>query len=62
MKYCFYACQKFPNWLKLARLLLCLGIFISVPNNSNAEEVAILKSAEIGAYSEAIEAFKRYYF
>jgi putative ABC transport system substrate-binding protein len=35
-----------------------LGLFLGAPNSSYAEEVAILKSAEIEAYSESIGAFK----
>jgi len=45
--------------VKYGGLVLCLGIVLGVPHSTDAEEVAILKSAEIGAYSEAIEAFKR---
>jgi putative ABC transport system substrate-binding protein len=44
--------------VKYAGLVLCLGIVLGVPNSTYAEEVAILKSAEIVAYSEAIDAFK----
>ena len=58
MKHDFYRCPKFPDWVKPTLLVLCLGIFIGVPNNAYAEVVAILKSAEIGAYTEAIDAFK----
>ena len=50
--------QKFPNRVKYFWLALCIGICIGVSPNSHAEEIAILKSAEIGAYSEAIDAFK----
>ena len=35
-----------------------MGILFSIPNSAYAEEVAILKSAEIGAYAEAIDGFK----
>ena len=58
MKHDFHKDQQFPDRVKHAWLVLCLGIFISVPNSTFAEEVAILKSAEIVAYSEAIDAFK----
>jgi putative ABC transport system substrate-binding protein len=58
MKHDFYRGSRFPDWVKHAWLVLCLGLFIGVPNSAYAEEVAILKSAEIGAYSEAIDAFK----
>ena len=44
--------------MKYVWLIVCLGIFSGLPDCAHAEEVAILKSAEIGAYSEAIEAFK----
>ena len=59
MKHDDYRGSRFPDWVKYAWLVLCLGMFIGVPNSAYAEEVAILKSAEIGAYSEAIDAFKR---
>ncbi len=39
-------------------LALVLGLFITLPQITSAEEIAILKSADIGAYSEAIDAFK----
>ncbi len=58
MKHDFYRGSRFPDWVKPVWLVLCLGMFIGVPNSAYAEEVAILKSAEIGAYSEAIDAFK----
>jgi len=58
MKRCSYRCQRFRDWVKYVGLVLCLGIVLGVPNSTYAEEVAILKSAEIGAYSEAIDAFK----
>ncbi len=38
--------------------MLFLGVVLSGQGVARAEEVAILKSAEIGAYSEAISAFK----
>ncbi len=37
---------------------LFLSLFLCFPSLSWAEEIAILQSAEIGAYSEAIQAFK----
>lgn len=58
MKDCRYIFQKFPEQAKHVWLILCLGLFLGLPNGSYAEEVAILKSADIGAYSEAIDAFK----
>jgi putative ABC transport system substrate-binding protein len=45
--------------MKYVWVILCLGICIDVPGRSYAEEVAILKSAEIRAYTEAIDAFKK---
>jgi putative ABC transport system substrate-binding protein len=59
MKQKSYRGQRFPDWVThVSLLVLCLGMFIGVPNSVYAEEVAILKSADIGAYSEAIDAFK----
>lgn len=58
MKHDFHKGQLFPDWVKHAWLVLCLGILLLLPNGAYAEEVAILKSAEIVAYSEAIAAFK----
>jgi putative ABC transport system substrate-binding protein len=59
MKQDFYRGQRFPDWVThVSLLVLCLGMFIGVPKSAYAEEVAILKSADIGAYSEAIDTFK----
>jgi len=58
MNHDLYRGSRFPDWVKHVWLVLCLGTFIGVPNSAYAEEIAILKSAEIGAYSEAIDAFK----
>ena len=58
MKRDCYRYRRFPEWMKSAWLVLWFGIFLGMPNGTYAEEVAILKSAEIGAYSEAIDAFK----
>lgn len=58
MKQGFHRCQRFPDWMKSIWLVLWLGTLLGVPNSAYAEEVAILKSAEIGAYAEAIDAFK----
>jgi len=59
MKQDFYRGQRFPDWVThVSLLILCLGMFIGVHKSAYAEEVAILKSADIGAYSEAIDAFK----
>jgi len=40
-------------------MVLYVGACLIVSSPAYAEDIAILKSAEIGAYSEAIEAFKR---
>ncbi|MEE8124313.1 MAG: ABC transporter substrate binding protein [Nitrospirales bacterium] len=50
--------QRSIHWVKLARVILFLGIFLGLSEITHAEEVAILKSADITAYSEAIVAFK----
>ncbi len=50
--------MKFPVWITHCSLVLCFGLCIAIPNISYAQDVAILKSADIGAYSEAIAAFK----
>ena len=59
MKYAFNRCQKFPAWAKSVWLVLYLVMVIGVPESTYAENIAILKSAEIGAYTEAINAFTR---
>jgi len=59
MKYDFYKFPGFPSWVKHVWLGLCVGMCLIAPTRAYAEDIAILKSAEIGAYSEAIEAFKR---
>ena len=51
-------CQRSTYREKLAWVILCLGFFLGLACVSSAEEVAILKSADISAYSEAITAFK----
>jgi hypothetical protein len=58
MKHEFDRILRLPDWVKPVWLILCLEMFIGIPNSAYAEEVAILKSAEIGAYSETIDAFK----
>jgi len=45
--------------MKYAWLVLCLSTSLIVPTRACAEDIAILKSAEIAAYSEAIDAFKQ---
>ena len=59
MKNDFYRFPGFPSWGKHAWLVLCLSTCFIVPTRACAEDIAILKSAEIAAYSEAIEAFKQ---
>ena len=51
-------CQRSTTREKLAWVVLCLGIFLGLSCITSAKEVAILKSADISAYSEAITAFK----
>jgi putative ABC transport system substrate-binding protein len=49
--------QKLNTGEKFFRIILGLGIFLSLSSVTFAEEIAILKSADISAYSEAITAF-----
>ena len=49
--------HRSPYWKKLVWVILCVGIFLDLSTVTSAEEVAILKSADISAYSEAITAF-----
>ena len=58
MNHYLYIFQKFPKRAKQVCLIVCFGMCISAPNNTYGEEIAILKSADILAYSEAIEGFK----
>ncbi|MEO8325491.1 MAG: ABC transporter substrate-binding protein [Nitrospirota bacterium] len=51
-------CHRSAYWRKLVRVILCVGICLNLYTVTSAEEVAILKSADINAYSEAITAFK----
>src|SRR5680860_478724 len=50
-------CHRSAYWRKLVWVILCVGIFLDLSTVTSAEEVAILKSADINAYSEAITAF-----
>ena len=50
-------CRRSPYWRKLVRVIVCVGIFLDLSTVTSAQEVAILKSADINAYSEAISAF-----
>ena len=58
MKHLFMTRQKSVRWVSFAQLFILLGIFLGLPGITRAEEIAILKSADISAYSEAIDAFK----
>ena len=58
MNHLMTTCRRSTTGEKLAWVVLCLGIFLFVSPIASAEEVAILKSADISAYSEAITAFK----
>lgn len=49
--------HRSPHWRKRILVILCVGIFLNLYTVTFAEEVAILKSADITAYSEAITAF-----
>ena len=51
--------SNFFYWARPLWLVFCLGMFLCSPNDTRAEDIAILKSAEIGAYGEAIAAFKQ---
>ena len=51
-------CHRSSFWLKLAPVILFLGCVWGPLAIAQAEEVAILKSADITAYSQAIDAFK----
>ncbi len=50
--------QRSAYGKKLAWIILCMEIFLGLSSVTSAEEVAILKSADIQAYSEAIIGFK----
>ena len=58
MRYHFYKYTKFSGWITHCWIVLCFGLAIGAPYSSYAQDVAILKSADIDAYSEAIDAFK----
>lgn len=58
MNHLVATCRKTHYREKIARVILCVGIFLGLSSVTSAEEVAILKSADISAYSEAITAFK----
>lgn len=44
-------------WRKCVWVVFCVGIFLDLSSITSAQEVAILKSADISAYSETISAF-----
>ncbi len=50
-------CHRSAYWRKLVWVIVCVGIFLELSTVTSAQEVAILKSADISAYSEAISAF-----
>ncbi|MGP0592616.1 ABC transporter substrate-binding protein [Nitrospira sp. T9] len=50
-------CHRSAYWRRLIRAIVCVGLFLNLSTVTFAEEVAILKSADINAYSEAITAF-----
>ncbi|WP_447963969.1 ABC transporter substrate-binding protein [Nitrospira sp. Ecomares 2.1] len=49
--------HRSPHWMQFILVSLCVGIFLNLSTVSLAEEVVILKSADINAYSEAISAY-----
>ncbi len=51
-------CRRSTTGLNLAWVVLCLGIFLGLSRVTSAQEVAILKSADITPYSKTITAFK----
>lgn len=50
-------CHRSAYRRKLVWVFVCVGIFLDLSTVTSAQEVAILKSADINAYSEAISAF-----
>ncbi len=58
MRHHFYKHTKVQAWITHCWVVLCFGLLIGEPNTIFAQDVAILKSSNIGAYSEAIDAFK----
>ncbi len=58
MQHHFYKYTELANWGMRIWVMLCFGLCLGIGVNSYAQGVAILKSADIGAYSEAIDAFK----
>ena len=50
-------CHRSACRRKLVWVFVCVGIFLDLSTITSAQEVAILKSADITAYSEAISAF-----
>ena len=49
----------FPIFPKPIWLIFCVGMLAGIPKTTLAQDIAILKSAEIEAYSEAVQAFKQ---
>ncbi|HBP86643.1 MAG TPA: ABC transporter substrate binding protein [Nitrospirales bacterium] len=50
-------CRQSSYWKKLVWVILCVGVFLNRSTAASSEGVAILKSADISAYSEVITAF-----
>jgi putative tryptophan/tyrosine transport system substrate-binding protein len=50
-------CHRSVYWRRLVWVILCVGTFLGLPTVTSAEEIAILNSADIQAYSETISAF-----
>lgn len=50
-------CHRSAYLRKLIWMIVCVGIFLDLSTATSAQEVAILKSADIKAYSEAISAY-----
>ncbi len=50
-------CHRSAYGRKLVWVIICVGMFLDLSTVTSAQEVAILKSADINAYSEAISAF-----
>ncbi len=59
MRHHFYRYTGLADWGTRGWVILCFGLCLGIPDGSYAQDVAILKSADIGAYSEAIDAFKQ---
>ena len=49
---------RMPDIRRTLAFIMCVGLVVGLPCLLQAEEIAILKSADISAYTEAIEGFK----